>query len=473
MKRILSTLLGALAAGSALNLQPSTALAQVTVFTNPTPAFQGVFGWSVAAVGNDRVLIGAPGNYLGASGAGKAYLFSTDGALLTTFAKPAPAAYDNFGDSVVAVGPDRVLIAASRDDTGASVAGAAYLFSTNGALLTTITNPAPAVGDLFGSSVAVVGSDRVLIGAYGDSAGGTYAGAAYLFSTNGALLTTFTRPTPADYADFGRSVAAVGTDRVLIGAEGDSTGARAAGAAYLFTTSGAWLTTFTNPTPADYDYFGYSVAAVGSDRVLIGAWGDSTQAAKAGAAYLFSTNGTLLITITNPTPAVDEEFGASVAAMGADRMLIGAPRHSAGSNAVGAAYLFSAAGALLATTTNPVPAAGERFGSPVTAVGTDHVLIAAPYNNTGALTAGAAYLFSVETPPQLSISFNRQLSTVTVSWPASAAGWVLECTNALPSAAAPSWPQVPPPYRTNAGTISVACTNNPATGNQFFRLHKP
>src|SRR5437867_3147251 len=59
------------------------------------------------------------------------------------------------------------------------------------------------------------------------------------------------------------------------------------------------LLTFTNPTPAVDDRFGYSVAAVGTDRVLIGAPLDDTGATNAGAAYLFSTNGALLATFTN------------------------------------------------------------------------------------------------------------------------------------------------------------------------------
>jgi hypothetical protein len=50
---------------------------------------------------------------------------------------------------------------------------------------------------------------------------------------------------------------------------------------------------------------------------------------------------------------------------------------------------------------------------------------------------------------------------------------LLEGTNALPSVAASAWPPVPPPYQTNAGTISVTLTNSPATGNQFFRLRQP
>jgi len=198
--------------------------------------------------------------------------------------------------------------------------------STAFAQLITFTNPTPAANDFFGYSVAAVGTDRVLIGAHRDQTGSSfYSGAAYLLNTNGALLTTFTNPTPADSDFFGYSVAGVGTDRALIGAPQDNTGATWAGAAYLFSTNGVLLTTFTNPTPAYPDYFGYSVAGVGTDRVLIGAYQDDTGARDAGAAYLFSTNGVLLTTFTNPTPAVSDYFGSSVAGVGADRVLIGSP----------------------------------------------------------------------------------------------------------------------------------------------------
>ena len=155
-------------------------------------------------------------------------------------------------------------------------------------LLTTITNPTPTLDDWFGNSVAAVGSDRVLIGAPYDDTGAANAGAAYLFSTNGTLLTTFTNPTPVSGAQFGFSVTAVGSDRALIGAFQDNAGAAGAGAAYLFSTNGTLLTVFTNPTPATFDLFGFSVLAVGTDRVLIGAILDDTSATDAGAAYLFS-----------------------------------------------------------------------------------------------------------------------------------------------------------------------------------------
>ncbi len=154
-------------------------------------------------------------------------------------------------------------------------------------MLITFTNPTPAASDLFGLSVAALGSDRVLIGAPGDDTGATDAGTVYLFATNGTLLTTFTNPTSAS-ASFGWSVAAVGADRVLIGAYHNDTGANNAGAAYLFSTNGTLLFTFTNPTPAANDEFAYSVVGLGTDRMVVGARYDSTVEDYSGAAYVFA-----------------------------------------------------------------------------------------------------------------------------------------------------------------------------------------
>jgi hypothetical protein len=83
-------------------------------------------------------------------------------------------------------------------------------------------------------------------------------------------------------------VAAVGGTRLLIGAYQDGTGAFQAGSAYLFSTNGTLLNTFTNPTPASQDWFGYSVASVGSDQVIIGGVWDNTGATHAGSVYVYA-----------------------------------------------------------------------------------------------------------------------------------------------------------------------------------------
>ena len=150
-----------------------------------------------------------------------------------TIQKTTPAGSDWFGWSV-SISGDKVLVGAILDDTGASDAGAAYLFDgTTGALLQTFNNPTPAASDQFGYSVSISG-DKVLVGSINDDTGAANAGAAYLFDgTIGALLQTFQKTTTAAFDQFGISVSISG-NMVLVGAYRDDTGAFDTGAAYLF-----------------------------------------------------------------------------------------------------------------------------------------------------------------------------------------------------------------------------------------------
>jgi hypothetical protein len=209
-------------------------------------------------------------------------------------------------------------------------------------------------------------------------------------------------------------VAAVGTDRVLIGAiayGGGPTG----GAAYLFMTNGTLLTSFTNPTPAAYDYFGWAVAAVGSSRVLVGAYQDGTGAAQAGSAYLFSTNGMLLTTFTNPTPASSDWFGVSVAAAGVDNVIIGAV-----------------------------------------------------WDDTGATDAGSAYLYALPYPP---LSITRNDAVVSLEWATVETGLSLRQTDQLGTP--PAWSHVTNSVSVNGLTNVVQQIIVTGGTNRFYRLQRP
>ncbi len=449
----------------ALVVWPGSTLAQgnaalLTTFTNPAPASSADFGYSVAALGSDRVLVGA-------AGAGTAYLLNLNGTLLTTFTDPT-SSFDAFGSSVATVGNDRILIGAYNYFSNTLQVGRAFLFATNGTTLTTFTNPSPTTVQAFGWSVAAMGSDRVLISGFPNvNNPPPYLGSVYLFRTNGALLTTFTNPTPSSDGDFGQIVAALGNDRVLIGAYGANTGASRAGVAYLYNTNGALLTTFTNPTPAASDGFGVSVAGVGSDRVIIGAFQDSTGASHTGSAYLFNTNGTLLTTFTNPAPEDFDIFGSSVAGVGSTRVLIAAYQDSAGTSQAGSAYLFSTNGTLLNTFTNPTPEAQDWFGYSASAVGVDQVIVGAVWDNTGAPDAGSAYLYALPYPP---LSIAQNTSTVSVTWVTPETGLNLQQTDLL----------APPTWSDTANSVFVSGVTNVvqqsiASGgtNRFYRLHRP
>jgi len=364
---------------------------------NPSAATEDFFGSAVAALGSDRIIIGEPNDDTGANNSGVVHLFHADGTRLITLTNPAPSSQARFGVAAVTLGVDRLIVGADRG--GASSGGMAFLLSTNGAVLSTFTNPASSSLDSFGSAVAAVGADRILIGAYGENAGDFGVGIAYLFNTNGTLLTTFNSPFIAISESFGRAVAAVGSNHVLIGAHENDTGVANAGAAHLFTTGAVLVTTFTNPTPELSEHFGWSLTALGADRVVIGARRANAGGLDAGAAYLFRTNGTLLTTFTNPVPASSNYFGHSVAVVGNDRILIGATRDyfGVGSQLAGVAYLFSTNGALLATLRRPAPQARDGFGSAVAALGSNEIIIGALGDNLGATAAGAAYRFRLET----------------------------------------------------------------------------
>jgi len=182
-------------------------------------------------------------------------------------------------------------------------------------------------------------------------------------------------------ARFGSSLAALGEDRILIGASDQRIGGAAmAGAAHLFDVdSGALLRTFENPTPNIGDRFGVSVAALDSNRFVIGARSDDDQGSSSGIAYLYDADtGGVLTIFHHPTSESQTEFGQAVATLGDDRVLVGAYREN---NDRGAAFLFDAdSGDLLQSFFSPAPGS-IHFGFCVAGMGADRVLISSTFDD--------------------------------------------------------------------------------------------
>jgi FG-GAP repeat len=386
----------------------------IRVFPNPNPEAYNLFGSSVTTLGNN-LLVGATSLSVGhASSNGTVYLFnSTTGSLLQTF----QGGNNRFAYSVVTAG-NNVLVGAPGNITlslVAAVSGAAYLFdSVTGTLLQTFKNSAlrpdqiTPIGnqDAFGESVAAIGNNVLIADPSGDTV--------QMFdSVTGTLLQTFQTPYPERYGNFARAVVGV-NNNVLIGVPNDD--------AYLFdSVTGRLLQTFHNPnpdseviaavdnnvlteapaveipkpplSPYSYDRFGEVMAVVGNN-VLIGAPGEDMGATDTGAAYLFdSVTGTLLRTFQNPNPGQNDYFGETVAAVG-NNVLIGAPGDDTGAIDAGAAYLFDGnTGVLLRTFQNPTAEDFEYFGSSLGALG-NHSVIGIIEQPAGSNPkAGAVYLF--------------------------------------------------------------------------------
>jgi len=105
----------------------------------------------------------------------------------------------------------------------------------------------------------------------------------------------------------------------------------------------------------------------------------------------FDTSGNLLQTFNNPTPELKEEFGESVSISG-NYVLVGAHHDNTGAPSAGSAYLFDTSGNLLQTFNNPTPERDDLFGRFVSISG-NYVLVGADSDNTGTPSAGSAYLF--------------------------------------------------------------------------------
>jgi Ca2+-binding RTX toxin-like protein len=132
----------------------------------------------------------------------------------------------------------------------------------------------PDAQDHFGTSVATTGNS-ILVGANGDDAAGTGAGAAYLFEQVNGVWTETKKFTATEGQFFGSSVAIADTGaglRVVVGG---------AGSAYVFerTPSGAWTETRVDMERLGYTNsgnLGTSVAALGS-LVALGGTGIDPQ----------------------------------------------------------------------------------------------------------------------------------------------------------------------------------------------------
>lgn len=331
---------GVASAGTVSLVDPATG-AFIRTFQKPDAAMFDQFGFAIATLGGD-VLIGAPGDDTGAPDAGAVYRFdAATGALRHVYQKPFPKAGDQFGFSIATLANGDVLIGAPFDAVDGPAAGAVYLLDgATGDLLQTFHNPSPS-DPYFG--LAITASDAVVaVGSPQDSTGATGAGAVYLFdAATGALLRRIQKPVPAANDFFGAPIAMLGTE-LLAAAPNDDTGAVDAGVVYLFDQSGVLLRTFQRPLPGAGEYFGQALATVGAN-VLIGAPKDALGAPDAGAAYLFDGNtGALLQVLQRPTPIAGETVGMAVAALGTS-LLLGTSHDGAGFG-TGSVLVFSPCG---------------------------------------------------------------------------------------------------------------------------------
>lgn len=365
--------------------------------TQPSAAAGDAFGYSVAISG-DLIVIGAPGEDTAGTDSGTIYIFSALlGSLLHTIPNPDAAAGASFGSAVAIVG-NTIVAGAPHDNTGAAGAGRAYLIdASNGNLLDRLDNPTPDAGDQFGASVAL-SAGLAIVGTPFDDSSAADAGTAYLFDpVSGDFYTAINHPVPAVGDQFSGSLSLSG-DLLVVGAKGFDASATDlnAGRAYLFQASmGTLLATLVNPTPAENEYFGQSLA-ISAAGIVTGSWGHDGLAVDSGEAYLFDATGNLTTTIASQPPAANEGFGNALALAG-ERFVVGHANDNTNGQASGKVAIYNRdTGLLEREFFAPNPARGDSFGSSVAVAG-NRLAVGASGKSLSGADGGVVFVFDLTT----------------------------------------------------------------------------
>ena len=237
--------------------------------------------------------------------------------------------------------------------------------------------PDGAALDYFGSDISISAKNKiVVVGAYGDDDNGTGSGSAYLFSTTGEFMSKLNAPYESNFAYFGWSVD-ISETVIVIGAYGDEDNK---GSAYLFSVTGNVISKLMAPNGSHNERFGWSVAA-SKDVVVVGT--------KAKSAYLFTSEGNFKSIL-----AVDiDNFGNSVA-ISNDIVAIGAYVDGDNDTRKGSVLLFSTNnGDFVSKIDSPHFKTHSNFGSSLGISG-NVVAIGDDWDSDNGWHSGAVYLFS-------------------------------------------------------------------------------
>ena len=384
------------------------------------------FGVSVASIGDldhddvDDIIVGARGDNAGGNSKGAIHIMfmNTDGSVKstveindTTTNGPSLSNEDFFGTSVTSIGdlnrdgiPD-IAVGANWDNAGGPDRGAIHIMfmNTDGSVDKTVeingaTTNGPSLSnyDYFGSSVTSIGDlnrdgiPDIIVGAYGDDAGGDDKGAIHIMfmNTDGSVKSTVeingattNGPSLSDNVFFGISVASIGDlDRdgipdIAVGAYGDDTGGTNKGAIHIISLTSLFPSgngfvdstveingaTTNGPSLSDRDFFGVSATSIGDlnrdgiPDIAVGANWDDAGGLDRGAIHIMfmNTDGSVDKTVeingatTNgPSLSNTDYFGASVTSIGdlnrdgIPDIIVGAYGDDAGGDDKGAIHIM-------------------------------------------------------------------------------------------------------------------------------------
>jgi hypothetical protein len=186
----------------------------------------GDFLGDAVAIAGETVVIGAPGEDEKGGGSGATYVFRYDGmdwVEETKLLASDGAAADGFGRSV-AVSGDTALVGAWQDQDSGFNTGSAYVYQYDGMDWVEemkLLASDGAAGDFFGRRVALSG-DTAVIGAWRDDDNGTNSGSAYVYQYDGTdWIEAKLLASDGALGDFFGSGVAVSGGTAVVGAKND------------------------------------------------------------------------------------------------------------------------------------------------------------------------------------------------------------------------------------------------------------
>ena len=374
------------------------------------------FSFNAVSLSSDgsTAIVGAYGEDTTASNAGSAYIFTRSGTSWSQQAKIQASdaqATDYFGYSVSISGDgDTVIVGAYGEDTTATWAGSAYIFTRSG---TSWSQQAKIQGSdvaqyaAFGISVSLSNyGDTAIVGSYGENSD---AGSAYIFTRSGTSWSEQAELNASDTQSddgFGISVSLSNDgDTAIVGAYQEDTGGSNAGAAYVFTRSGtSWSQQSKIQASDKYanDKFGISVSlSSNGNTAMVGAYSEDTTADEAGSAYIFTRSGTSWsqqAKIQASDAQEDDFFGYHLDLSGdGNTAIVGANTEDTGGSSAGSAYVFARSGTSWSQQSKIQASdaqAGDNFGYGVSISNDGSTAIVGAYGeDTTTSNAGSAYIF--------------------------------------------------------------------------------
>ena len=324
-------------------------------------------------------------------------------------------AYDRFGDDVsLSRYGDYAIVGAPREDTGATDAGAAYIFKKSGSSWSQqqkIQASDRQLNDKFGQRTSICGNgDYAIVGAPDEDTGGTSAGAAYIFKRSGTSWSQQQKIQASDKSQYRVFGSAVSMNRsgtiAAVGAFWAGSGNPGAGAVYIFTRSGSTWSQQAKCEPSNptaWDDFGQAVVISGDGNYFIsGSYGEDTDGTNAGAAYIFKKSGSSWSQqkMLKASDAQGSDFFGQAVAIDYDgnTAAVGAYMEDTGATDAGSVYIYTRSGTTWSQQQKIQTSdrhAEDDFGFDVYLSDDGNTLVASSRgDDEGGTDAGAAYIFS-------------------------------------------------------------------------------